>query len=52
MNLYFGKNNFINTESKDSKNKIKNKLLKDNIKKSSNKKKNPKKILNQMIEKN
>ena len=43
MNLYFGKNNFINTESKDSKNKIKNKLLKNNIKKNANKK-NPKKL--------
>ena len=43
MNLYFGKNNFNNTESKDSKNKIKNKLIKNNNKKSSNKK-NQKKL--------
>ena len=39
MNLYFGKNNFINTESKDSKKKLKNKLLNNNTKKFKNQKK-------------
>ena len=39
MNLYFGKNNFINTESKDSKKKIKNKLLNNKTKKFKNQKK-------------